>query len=70
MPLVDYEGQTFVAYLDISGFKLLMKKESGFQEIGLFSLLPLVRLFSAIHTVLTIVLHSSKVQSKTATSIK
>ena len=27
MPLVSFEGETFVAYLDISGFKYLMRNE-------------------------------------------
>lgn len=35
MPLEDYDGYTFVAYLDISGFKLLMKKETGWKALDL-----------------------------------
>jgi hypothetical protein len=27
MPIADFDGNTFVAFLDISGFKQLMKNE-------------------------------------------
>jgi len=47
MPIPNFEGQTFVAFVDLSGFKELMKQEKkawkaldSFYNIGYSSLLP------------------------------
>lgn len=36
MPIKDYNGETFVAYIDISGFKVLMQQDKAIQAIDSF----------------------------------
>jgi hypothetical protein len=36
MPIPNYDGKTFVAFIDISGFKTMMKKNQAWEALDQF----------------------------------